>query len=131
MGIEYNHYQGFLRFRETEKGILFAPIRPKANLLVLLAEHFADRFPRERWFILDTGRGTAAAHEPGKGFVLYTGLDITRQEIGEIRDAEEDFAGMWRTFCTSIAIESRRNPGLQRQNLALHFREYMDEFHKV
>ena len=131
VGIEYNHYQGFLRFRETEKGILFAPIRPKANLLVLLAEHFADRFPRERWFILDTGRGTAAAHEPGKGFVLYTGLDITRQEIGEIRDAEEDFAGMWRTFCTSIAIESRRNPGLQRQNLALHFREYIDEFHKV
>lgn len=131
VGTEYNHYQGFLRFRETEKGILFAPIRPKANLLVLLAEHFSDRFPGERWLILDTGRGIGAVHQPGKGYALCTGLDITQEEIEEIQDREEDIASMWRTFCTSIAIDGRKNLGLQRQNLPLHFREYMDEFHKV
>lgn len=131
VGTEYNHYQGFVRFRETGRGELFAPIRPKANLLPLLAGHFADRLPRERWALLDMGRGTAAVYGPGRGCVFYSGIQLSGETVERAGDAGADFAELWKVFCDKISIESRENLKLQRQNLALHFREYMDEFHKV
>ena len=80
--------------------------------------------------ICDAGRKTAVSYEPGKGWLFYTGLLFTEEELRNVSDREQDFQRMWKTFCTSISVKSRENRKLQQQNLPLHFREYMVEFHK-
>ena len=41
---------------------------------------------------------------------------------------EENWAKLWKTFFTAIAIEERKNPYCQRNHLPLRFRDLMTEF---
>jgi probable DNA metabolism protein len=41
---------------------------------------------------------------------------------------EENWAKLWKTFFTAIAIEERKNPNCQRNHLPLRFRDLMTEF---
>ena len=51
VGNESHFLVEFIRFRELESGILYAPITPKCQVLTCIAPHFADRFPLENWMI--------------------------------------------------------------------------------
>lgn len=125
---EAHHYMGFVRFQELQNGILFSEIEPKNEVLPILAEHFADRFPRENFVILDKRRKLYVVHEAGKGIVFYqteegieVGPDMYSKEEREIQD-------LFRIFHASIGIKERTNLKLQRQLLPLRFRETMIEF---
>lgn len=123
---EIMHLNGFLRFSELENGILYSKIHPQANILPYLADHFADRFPRENFVIYDEGRSLFVVHPIGKKCVFVT--DDSFSEPDNLSEEEMKYRELFIHFCKSIAIKERTNPGLQRQMLPLHFRKYMVEF---
>lgn len=129
---EYQHYQGFLRFSELENGILFSEIRPFNHLLVLLGDHFSDRFPGENWIIFDAGRKKAALHRKDAPFVLMeiSGKEEIFQKLGvwKYSQREEELQGLWKEFVDTIGIKERKNEKLQKQMLPLRFREFMREY---
>ena len=128
-GGEAHNYKGFLRFRELENGVLYAAIRPKAQVLPCLAPHFADRLPKENWMIHDQHHGPLAVHDAGKKWVLLQQDPEEKLEIRfQVSDAERQYARLWKGFCRAITIEERRNPACQLQHLPLRYRSEMTEF---
>ena len=89
-GGEAHNYKGFLRFRELENGVLYAAIRPKAQVLPCLAPHFADRLPKENCFrspmpsgsMRGCGRASAGRSPLKKGAIRPVSFSICRSGTG-------------------------------------------------
>jgi probable DNA metabolism protein len=112
---EAHRITGLIRFVELRDGSLFATIDPDCDLLILIGDHFAERFPALRWVIRDERRAEALLHEPGLGWTLVSGLELARDE-GEglpVSRSEEAIVALWRRYHATIAIGERRNLRLQ------------------
>lgn len=120
----------FIRFRELENGILYAPIGPKNNIITFLVPHFADRLPLENFVIHDDIRDIFALHPAQKDWYLVQGnTDFTNFEK-TFSEGEKVYSELFTHFYHTIAIKERINPKLQRNMLALRYREYMTEFER-
>lgn len=126
---EVHHYMGFVRFQELQNGILYGEIEPKNEVLPILAEHFADRFPKENFILRDKGRNLYMVHEAGKEVVFYLEEEMRAEVTSDMYSKEErEIQNLFQVFHNSIAIKERTNLKLQRQLLPLRFRENMIEF---
>lgn len=118
---EGHHLLEFLRFSELKSGILFAQIHAKNDVLPILATHFTDRLPLENFIIYDATHQMAVVHKASKDYLIVDAsslnLDLTKEYSAE----EEGFRKLWCTFFDSIAIEARKNPKLQSQNIPKRF----------
>ena len=125
---EAHHYMGFVRFAELKNGILYSEIEPQNHILPIIAEHFADRLPKENFMIKDKARNLYIVHEAGKGVVFHkeegTGIEVTEEMYSE---EETAIQRLFKIFHKTIAIQERTNLELQRQLLPLRFRENMVE----
>ena len=128
---EAHSYLEFLRFEELDTGILAAKINPKCHILPLIVEHFADRLWLEHWIILDTGRGMSCVHMAKKGYFFTN--DLKENSLKDLPKSknEQEMDKLWKCFVHSIAIGERRNIVLQRQNLPLRYRTYMNEMQEA
>ena len=118
---EAHHLKGFLRFSELQNGVLFSTIHPRNNALPILAEHFADRFPQENFLIYDENHLLAAVHRAGMPYAIVDASDLNADLLQRYSENEEMFRKLWLTFFESIAIEARKNPKLQAQNIPKRF----------
>lgn len=125
---EAHYHVEFLRFRELESGILYAPIGPKNNLITFIVPHFADRLPQENFVIHDKIRNIFALHPAGKDWYLVYGDDKLRQEKFVFSEGEKKYRELFTHFFHTIPVEERKNKGLQRNMLPLRYRDYMTEF---
>ena len=124
---EYDRMMGFTRFQELEDGSLFARIGPKSNLVPLLAGHFADRFPEERWTIYDENRHLMAYHVPNLGWNMMKG-DLSKYLPEEnVSQNQREMEDCWKTFFETIAIEARKNLKYQQQMLPKYYRKYFSK----
>ncbi|MDO4555986.1 MAG: TIGR03915 family putative DNA repair protein [Lachnospiraceae bacterium] len=125
---EKDRLMGFVRFSQLKDGSLFGRIAPKHNQIPLLARHFADRFPEERWILYDERRKLAAVHVPEKGFYLLH-REIRREETESNYSAEEiQMKNWWNSFFDAIGIDARENRKLQQQMMPLYYQKYMHPF---
>ena len=126
VGNEAHRYLGFVRFFELENGVLASKFNPLANVITIVADHFADRMHNENWIILDTNRNLAAVHRAGYGYVLTQDInEKTLDEFSRKSENEEKFQALWQKFFDTIAIEERKNNKLQQQMMPLRYRKYM------
>ena len=126
---EAHYYREFIRFEFIGGQFLLGRIRPKNNILTLLAPHFADRLGGEQFVILDTLREEAVIHPRDSRWFLSA---ISEKELREAFPASRDcYVDLWKTFFDSIAIGERSNPLLQRSMLPLRYRTYMPEFDRT
>lgn len=109
------HHLEFLRFSELENGVLFATIHPKDHVLPFISDHFTDRLPQENFIIYDETHQMASVHKASKGFLLVDASDLDLEKIKRYSDNESEYRKLWLTFFDHIAIEARKNPGLQMQ----------------
>ena len=125
---EAHMFKEFLRFSPDKNGILIGKIKPKNQVLSMVAPHFADRFPEENWVIFDVGRNYGAFHKAGSGWGI---APVEKADFEQIWDSkpEDPYEDLWKTFFHTIAIEERKNPRCQRTMCALRYRDYMLEFH--
>lgn len=126
-GREEQHLMGFLRFQETEEGILYAKIGPVNNILTFLMPHFADRFGAENFVIFDDRRGFFGVHPAGRQWYLLSGEEAQIPEPTLSRE-ELRYRRLFGRFFQAIAIGERKNLALQRNMLPLRYQKYMVEF---
>ena len=126
---EAHHYMGFVRFKELMNGILYSEIEPKNHVLPIIAEHFADRFPKENFMIRDRGRNLYIVHESGKDVVFHKDEAVQVQVTADMYSKDEKkIQDLFRIFHSTIAIKERTNLKLQQQLLPLRFRQDMIDF---
>lgn len=128
VGGEIHRELEFLRFKELENGVLLAKIHPKNDVLMYLGPHFSDRLPLENFLIYDMNRRKALFHEKEKDWYMMDTLELKSAAAERISAEEEYYQDLFRMFCRTIAIGSRKNSALQRQFLPLYFRDVMPEF---
>lgn len=128
VGCEIHREVEFLRFRELKNGVLLAKIHPKNDVLMYLGPHFSDRLPLEDFLIYDMNRRKALFHEKQKEWYMMEALELDGAAAENISTEEEYYQDLFRMFCRTIAIESRKNKALQRQFLPLYYRDLMPEF---
>ncbi len=136
---ERQRFYGFLRFQLVpmgqldglaeagaipggEKGILWAQMEPKCNLVPLMMEHFSDRYPNEHFIIYDPIRKLAAVHEAYHACVLVMGQDLSLSR-GEGDYIEE----LWKHYFASVEIKARHNERCQQNMMPVWHRKHMPE----
>jgi probable DNA metabolism protein len=122
---EAHKYKGFVRFREVRQGFLYARIEPQADILVFLAQHFAERVSDRPWMIHDPGRSQAVVYDL-KQWRFLQGVEASGEP--EYSESEEDCSNLWRHYFNRLAIPERHNPRLQQQHVPLRARKYLVEF---
>ncbi|MCI8508360.1 MAG: TIGR03915 family putative DNA repair protein [Lachnospiraceae bacterium] len=125
---ETHSFREFVRFHDSKEGILISRIRPKNQVLPMLAHHFSDRFPEENFVILDEVHEMGVFHERGKQWYLAP-LESTVLDRIWSHKASEEYEKLWKVFFRTIAIKERENYRCQRNLCALRYRDYMLEFH--
>jgi probable DNA metabolism protein len=122
---EAHKYKGFVRFREVTEGFLYASIEPEADILMLIAPHFAGRVGDRPWMIHDLRRRQAAVFDL-RSWRLIRDIELTG-EPGVTAD-EHTFATLWQRYFQHHAIAERHNPKLQQKHVPLRYRKHLPEF---
>ena len=118
---EGHHLVEFLRFAELGNHLLFAQIHPKNDVLPILADHFTNRLPLENFMIYDATHQIAAIHKASKDYLIVDASSLDHALTKAYSKDEQMFRNLWCAFFESIAIESRKNPKLQIQNIPKRF----------
>lgn len=124
---EAHLFREFVRFADLENGMLMAKIRPKNQVLPLIADHFADRFGSENFVIIDEKHDMGLFHALGKEWFL---APVDNEAVEQLwgKERSDEYERLWKTFFKSIEIQPRHNPTCQRNHCSLRYRDYMVEF---
>lgn len=131
MGREVHRMHAFVRFRETIDGLWVALIEPDFNVLPLAGQHFKDRYPAMKWFIIDLKRHYGLYHEKGK----MEFKTIENEQLFELKKVDSDiltteenaFTDLWKTYFKSVNISERNNHKLQLRHVPKRYRHLMTE----
>lgn len=123
VGKEAHRMLGLIRFKQLENGILYSSIEPDHNILGLIAPHFAARLSNENWVIHDAKRGIGAFYNK-KEWVIRD-VKITDSLI--VKEDEEEYQELWKTYFKHIAIETKTNPKLQKRNMPMRYWKHLVE----
>jgi probable DNA metabolism protein len=115
--------KGFLRFSICN-GILVAEAAPKNFVLPLLTQHFCERYPEERFLIVDKTHGMGLMYQPYQARVI----PVADLEPPTLDDDEQTFRELWRLFYNTIAIKERYNPTCRMSHMPKRYWQYMTEF---
>lgn len=68
-------------------------IAPQAQVLALIGEHFADRFPMEHFMIYDKTHQAMLVHEAGKEWVIWEHIEAFDETKLKLSDNEKEMSG--------------------------------------
>lgn len=125
---EAHFFKEILRFKELSGGVLFAEIEPENQILVCIADHFANRLPLENWLIYDSVHCTTVVHQKNKKWFLVVDETPDYVKTKTCSKKEKQMENLWKETCKSISIQERENYKLQRKHLPLKYRKNMIEF---
>ena len=120
---EVHRFLGILRFSDAG-GFLFSKFSPDNDIVLLMAEHFADRYKYEKFIIYDEKR---------KKGLIYADNSWEIKENIHISDIEKSqsekmIQSLWKQYFTDLAIKERVNYKLQFQFVPSRYRKNMAEF---
>ena len=131
MSQECEHMRQFIRFQHVAgdgQNLWFARCNPKANVVPLVMEHFAERMSDVPFIIYDEVHGTAGVYDGGDWYLVNTAEAGNLQAALPDATADETlFAEAWRTFYRSVAIDARYNPELRRHFMPKRFWKNLTE----
>ncbi len=135
---EAHKFKGYVRFRKLKDNTYYAIIDPSHNIIPLLADHFINRFAKEKFVIHDTCRKIALMYDPN---TKEKGIIKIKEEIKELLEYKEDskylheeekaYIKLWRGYFDSINIESRENPTCQRNFMPKKYWKNLVEVNRI
>jgi len=123
LGREAHLLKGFVRF-SVANGVLVAEIEPKNFVLPLLAPHFCERYPGERFLIYDKTHGMGLIYQPTEWAIF----PIDSLEMPQPDENEENYRELWRLFYKTIEIQGRHNPRCRMSHMPKRYWKTMTEF---
>ena len=123
VGCEINKLTGLARFSPRSDGLYSAPLEPDFNIVSALLPHFARRFGREDFALVDVKRRLAVARVDGR---LASGVGDEALAYLPEAVSDEDVL-LWKLYFKAAENPSRRNPELQRQLMPRRYWKYLPE----
>lgn len=126
VSVEAHRFLGILRFIDTGS-FLYAVLEPDHNIIILLADHFADRLANEHFIIHDKKRNLAVIYDTKEWYLTDFRMD---QDI-PVTQEEAFYQELWAKFFVKMGIEGRLNKRLQAQFVPYRYRHNLVEFKKT
>ena len=123
LGNESHLLKGFVRF-SIFNNVLVAEIEPKNYVLPLMAQHFCERYPEERFLIYDKTHAMALVYQEHQSGIIP--IDVL--EMPQPDEEEQSFRKLWRLFYDTIEIQGRHNPRCRMSHMPKRYWQYMTEF---
>jgi probable DNA metabolism protein len=117
---------------ELADGSLYAQIKPTCDILILVADHFSERFNSFDFAIHDVGRGSAIVHQHHGAWTLsenfkVLGKTATHGKALPLSNREIKLLGFLWLYFDTIAIEEQKNEALQRNRMPKKYWNYLTE----
>ncbi len=120
---EQHRQKGFLRFVETERGILYSTYAPDNDITELVAPHFLERLRGIPFVIHDIKRNKVAVSD---GFLIKYGYTDTAATI-RLSENEKEFSALFKRYFNDVNIKERKNLRQQNNYMPKKFRKFMPE----
>lgn len=114
---------GFLRFTESERGVMYARYSPDNDITALLAPHFLKRLGYTPFIIHDVKRNVVAISNGVSIKTDYTELLPTFNKS----EQEKYLCDLWHRYFRSINIKERKNLRQQDNYFPRRYRKYCFE----
>jgi probable DNA metabolism protein len=124
VGLEAHRFKGFLRFSETENGVLYAHYSPDNDITELIAHHFKKRFKYHAFIIHDEKRNIVAMYDTKTLKCFTPPVPLTVY----INETEENYRKLWKEYFDAVNIKERKNKKLQDNYLPRRYRKNLTEF---
>lgn len=120
---EIHLMKGFLRFRESAGGVIYARYSPDNDITESLAPHFLKRFSGLPFIIHDVKRGRLAISD---GFRLkFDDTDLKADFKPSERETE--FENLWKRYYKEVNIAERKNERQQNARMPKRYRRFTPE----
>ncbi|MBR2613998.1 MAG: TIGR03915 family putative DNA repair protein [Clostridia bacterium] len=123
ISLERHRFLGFVRFIETDKGILYSHISPDHDISDLLFSHFKNRL-NTPFIIHDTKRDKVVLFNGNDKQIVYTKKLPTLY----LHENEEYFSELFKRYFDSVNIKERKNTKLQDRYMPRRYRKNLTEF---
>jgi probable DNA metabolism protein len=114
---------GFLRFKQSEKGVLYAQYSPDNDISDLIAPHFLRRLGKLPFVIHDIKRGVVVISDGDKLKTTHTDLPVSFTPS----ENEQSFNQLWKRYYKEINIKERKNLRQQDHFIPRRYRAYAFE----
>lgn len=120
---EKHRFTGFLRFKETASGTLYAAYSPDNDITGLLMPHFTSRLSLRPFVIHDVKRNVIGISD-GKTF-----RTVKTQVAANLYLSEEEsaYAELFRTYFNAVNVKERKNLKQQDNFLPRRYRKFLPE----
>lgn len=120
---ENHRIKGFIRFKETANGILYAPYSPDNDITELLCPHFVSRLSRVPFIIHDVKRNKAGVSD-GKRFKIMT---TETDALLNLSKYECSWENLWKNYYKAVNIKERKNKKQQDNLMPVRYRKFLPE----
>ena len=120
---EKHRFKGFIRFKETASGILYAEYAPDNDITDLLCPHFVQRLSAVPFVIHDVKRNKAGVSN-GKEYKIMAVDKTATLNLSEDEKAWED---LWKNYYKAVNIKERKNKKQQDNLMPLRYRRFLSE----
>ena len=122
--ISENHrLKGFIRFKETASGILYAPYSPDNDITELLCPHFVKRLSNVPFIIHDVKRKKAGVSDGKRFKIMATETDA----LLNLSKDERSWENLWKNYYKAVNIKERRNKKQQDNLMPVRYRKFLPE----
>jgi len=122
IGLEIHHFHGFIRFMETQSGVLYAPFSPDNHICDLLVPHFRARLPQYPFVLHDVKRKTAAVYDGKNCFIA----PLDKADVLLSAD-ETEWQALWKKYYNAVNIPSRERLKQMRGFMPVRYWKFMPE----
>lgn len=114
---------GFIRFRESVRGVMYARYAPDNDITELLAPHFLRRLGNVPFIIHDVKRNKIAISDGNSIKIDFTSLPT----VFSPSENEYELNCLWRKYFQSINVKERKNLRQQAEYFPHRYRKYCFE----
>lgn len=120
---ERHRFTGFIRFKETESGILYAPFTPDNDVTALLMPHFIRRLSYRPFVIHDLKRGVVGISD-GRSYKTVKTDAVAAVNLSQ---DEKEWENLFKSYYKSVNIKERKNLKQQDNFMPRRYRKNLPE----
>ena len=104
--LESHRFLGFIRFKQTKNGLLYAQYHPDNDITAFIMPHFFKRLGKLPFVIHDLKRNRVGISDGKKFYTTFVNSDSA---FISLHPDESDCVSLWKNYYDHVCIYQRRN----------------------
>jgi probable DNA metabolism protein len=130
VGREKHRMEAFVRFKLLKDGIYFAEIQPDFDVLLLIVNHFKNRYQDQKWIIYDTRRYYGVFYDTKSLDIVHFKeylSNLSEKGNNIFDEIELKYQHLWKEYFDHANIKERKNIKLHLQHVPKRYWKYLVE----